>query len=577
MTKNKPSLLNNEWLVANHSSELCCTSQQTSLFTLKFPNLFDLYVFFAIIAFATFVHFGRIGASFDGISLSTDPAMYAAIAAAWARPEAFVADAVFSNPANFMTHVTPLVRLVAWLGEEHGNFGLAYLQLTGLSVFLHYFSFYLLGIFLFSCRWRAVIFTIIMGLVFWTPWGTHWGAGYLDYVPRNLFESFYALCLCLIPFGIKRPLLWPCLMAILGLLVYIHPVSALPAALGVWFSFLASKPEGTSWKRHIGWLVLTGCCFLLAISPYVCVYLGAPRMSLGHDDVAFMQQILRTRFDIEYAEYWYGMKMFFQQYTFLPVLPLAVCGTWVIHSHGDRITRQWCKHIWLWIAGTICVICLFLLDQIISQSLGRQHIEFDLIRVFRFFPFYAICLIFLGLHVLWHKKFSSTLSKKIMRFVCVGVVIGFFLGGQQDMVRSACDWYWNKLDENRFALSYKPVLERREMIDALKEYTQDKESIFFLAEDQSIRHSALRAETFCWKDACLMYYARSLPELRQWATIERALVANPENYIAIGLSTAPDYFLSDKIQDRARLLSEVGPIVWENARYILVRNTHKIP
>lgn len=539
----------------------------------------DLAAVAGMVLFAVLLHYGRMGASIDGVFLSTDSAMYASIAAAYGHPESFTHDFVYGEESQYMTHVTPLVQLVNWLADDDGNYGTAYLQVTGASVFLHYFAFYLLGILFFRQRWKALIFTVLMGLCFWTPWGTYWGAGYIDYTPRSLFNALYALFLCLYFRILEKPRWWPFFMAALGGLVYVHSISALPVAAGLWLGFAASRPAGSTWTRHAGRLLLCGLCFLATMTPYALVYLHASGVKLGPDDVAFMDHILRTRFDIEYAEYLYGMGKFLRQYTLLPVIPLALWGTWMIFRHGTPQEKLFGKHIWLWVAGVYVVILLFVLDQVISHALGRMHIEFDLVRVHRFLPFFAMCLIFLGANILWRRVATQAERPFWQRtaacLFCLGLVIGFFCGGQQDMARSALAWYWNRLDDARYEAAYGPLLRRAEMIRALDEHTRPGESIFFPGEDQAIRYNALRPLTYGWKDACLLYYAKGLAPLHEWERIEAALKSSPTAYIAVGLSTAPDYLLSERPQDRALLETEVGPVVWENARYVLVRNTHK--
>ena len=535
----------------------------------------DRWVLVGILCFAALVHFGRIGASINGVHLTTDPAMYASISAAYGHPEAFAEDFVYSNPAMFSTHITPLVQLTHFLVGADGNYGLAYLQLTGLSVFLHYAAFYLLGIVLFSQRWKALVFTTLMGLSYWVPWGTYWGAGYLDYTPRSLFNALYALYLCIGLALLRRPRWWPLFMVATGLLVYIHSISALAAVAGLWLSFAASRPEGVSWPRHLLWMFFCGCCFLATLLPYAAVYLHSSGISLGKDDIAFMRHILRTRFDIEYAEYWYGMKKFLKQYTLLPVLPLAGWGTWMIWKYGTPREKLLGKHIWLWIAGTCVVIALFILDQQIARIWERHHFEFDLIRVHRFFPFFAICLIFLGGNILLRKFSEPGWKRNAARVFYAGLVIGFFCGGQQDMARVSFEWYWNRLDPARYEAAYGPQLRRLEMVEALKSRTKPGETIFYPGEDQAIRYISLRPLTYGWKDACLMYYAKALPELRLWSHMETALDASPTAYIAEGLATSPDYLLSERPQDRNLLETLVGPVIWENSRYVLVKNMHK--
>lgn len=533
----------------------------------------DWWVLAGIFCVSVLVHVGRMGASINGVDLSTDPAMYASIAAACGQPEAFAGDFVFGAASLFSTHVTPLVKAVHWLAWD-GNYGLAYLRLTGVSVFMHYAAFYLLGVVLFRERWKALIFTVLMGLSYWVPWGTYWGGGYLDYTPRSLFNALYAVYLCVALSLLERPRWWPLFMAATGLLVYVHSISALAAAAGLWLSFAASRPKDSTWGRHLGWLVVSGCCFLAAMTPYALVYLHTSGITLGAEDVAFMRHILRTRFDIEYAEYWYGMGKFLWQYTRLPVIPLALWGTWMIFRHGTPRERLLGKHIWLWVAGTLAVIVLFVLDQQVSAALGRQHYEFDLVRVHRFFPFFAICLIFLGADILLRVARGGWRQRAARLFACA-LAVGFFCGGQQDMVRTSLLWYWNRLDAARYEAAYGPQLRRAAMVEALKRHTRPGESIFYAGEDQSIRYSALRPLTYGWKDACLMYYAKAIPRLRLWDRMETALASGPTAYIDAGLETGPDYLLSERPQDRALLEERVGPIIWENSRYLLVRNLHR--
>ncbi|MGN0009098.1 MAG: hypothetical protein ACI33N_05540 [Desulfovibrionaceae bacterium] len=143
------------------------------------------------------------------------------------------------------------------------------------------------------------------------------------------------------------------------------------------------------------------------------------------------------------------------------------------------------------------------------------------------------------------------------------------------MVRTSLLWYWNRLDTARYEASYGPQLRRAAMVEALKRHTRLGESIFYAGEDQSIRYSALRPLTYGWKDACLMYYAKAIPRRRLWDRMETALASGPTASIDAGLETGPDYLLSERPQDRALLEERVGPVIWENSRYLLVRNLHR--
>ena len=225
-----------------------------------------LFVVFLLVVSAVIQH-GRIGSSVNGVDLTTDPAMYAAMAAALDHPEAFARDDNFSDPALFDAHATIHMPLIRWLAQG-ADYGLAYLKLTGVHVFLHYLCFYLLGLTLLKKRWQAMLFTLLMGQVYWIPWGTYWGNGYPDYTPRSTFSALYAAYICVALAILNRPRWWPLFMAATGLLVYVHSISALPVALGFWLGFALRRPPGASRTRHAAWLVFCGLCFVAVMTPF---------------------------------------------------------------------------------------------------------------------------------------------------------------------------------------------------------------------------------------------------------------------------------------------------------------------
>ena len=538
-------------------------------------NRQDVLITLGIFCFALLMHFGRIGSSINGADLATDPAMYCSIAASIGNPEYFAQDFSFGDVSNFATHVTPLVRLVQWLSSHvtDGNCGLAYLSLTGFVVFLHYFAFYLLGRFVFGTPWKALLFSVLVSMCYWTPWGTYWGAGYQDYTPRVIFNGFYGLFLCALLSILQRPGWWPLLLFLLAGTVYIHPVSALPAAAGIWLSLAFSRQQGCSLAKHWLWICFAGLCFVIGILPYAATYLHSSGMVLSADEVSYMQEILRTRFDAEYAEFWQGMLKFYRQYTLLPVLPLALGATWLLLKRGSEKEKLLCRHIWLWIAGVYIVIALFLADQLVSADLGRVHLEFDLVRVHRFLPFFWMFLIFLGCNLLWRLAAEERLPHKgLCRLLCVAVCIGFFLGGLHTMAKVSLPYYWYALDKDRYEQAYAENLARSDMLKALQEMTRPGDTIFAPFEDQGIRYIAKRPLAWGWKDACYLYYAKNLPLLHKWEDILTELRESPTAYISTGAATGACYIVSKRKQDRELLEEQVGPVVWENSLYLLVKN-----
>lgn len=523
-------------------------------------------LFLAILS--VLVQYGRIGASVDGIALTTDPGMYASIFAAQNMPEAFTQDAVYSKASVLETYRVIQFPLMEALLEQ-GKYGLAYLKLTGVHVFLHYLSFYCLGLMLLKKRWQALFFTVIMGQTYWIPWGTYWGGGYLDYTPRSTFSALYGFLLCAVLATWNKERWWPVVLFAAGLMIYVHSISTLPVLVGLWLGYAALKPPKKTWTQHGLWMLVTGACGMLAIAPYVFHYLK-PTMALTAADMDIVQEAVRLRFDPEFTDYWTGIGNFFWQYTSLGLFPLGVAGAWYIHAHGTVEEKRRGLQVLLWSIGPLVMLGLFVLDKEWAAWRHVPSAQFDLIRALRFLPFFAICLTLMGLNVLFRTLDPTRVRAVWMaRILAVGVGVGFFLGGNSDLVRTSLLYYWNSAQPARYEAAYRVPLERKAMLQALMEYTPQGAKIFYPKEDEAIRHYAHRPLVFAWKDMASLYYGKFIPELREWVNIYKQLQSSPTAYIALAGQTGADYLLSDRPQDKD-LLSQAGEIVWESKTYVLV-------
>lgn len=532
---------------------------------------FDLFFCLTLLLLSIAIHVGRTGSAFNGVVLTTDAANYASMAAAGAHPEAFAKDDAFADPSVYGVHATVMVPLIRRLAED-GNYGLAYLKLTGAHVFLHYLTFYILGVVLLRVRWQAMLFTLLMGQVYWILWGTYWGNGYPDYTPRSTFEIFYALYVTTALAILRRPRWWPLFMGGIGLMAYVHSISTLPAALGFWLGFALHRPPNAGIIRHLTWLFFCGLCFLAVISPFMLKFLqsGPP---LSDDDVRLLRHILFTRFNPEFTHYWQGIGRFFLHYAKLPLFPAALAGAYVLYRWGDEKEKNILGQFGAWTLGVLGVATLFILDQETALRLGRHHYEFDLIRVLRFLVFFAICLTFMGVNTLWRITSSQRIrGGRPAALAWAGLFMALFLGGQQDMARQSLLWFWNRQNPARYEAAYGPDIRRAAMIEALKVHTKPGDAIFYPPEDQAIRHNALRSLVYGWKDASIFYYAKNVEALRRWERIHARLSSSPTAYVDMASESGADYALSNRPQDRS-LLERLGPVVWSNEGYLLVKLT----
>ena len=145
---------------------------------------------------------GRVGLSIRQFPfLSGDAANIASFSAAIDYPEFFENDTVLNSISNFAFYQTVHIPLIRVIENYVGNFGSAFLVLTGPVIFLHLIGYYLLGLHLFKDDdFLAFLLSISMGLIQFSFEVDSW-ALYFDPIPRVLFQA-------LIPFVLVMLLAW---------------------------------------------------------------------------------------------------------------------------------------------------------------------------------------------------------------------------------------------------------------------------------------------------------------------------------------------------------------------------------
>ncbi len=529
----------------------------------------DFFALVVLIGLSLVVHFGRIGASIDGTDLTTDACNYASMAAAMAHPDIFAHDPVYDNEEDYTIHATVVTYLVSMIAGGE-NYGLAYLQLTGIQFFLHHLTFYILGVFLLKQRWQAIAFTIIMGQVMWVEWGTFWGNGFLDHVPRSNFSTLYALFIVVALRILHTPRYWPVFMFAIGLMAYVHAISTLPTAMGFWLGFAACKPKDVSLKKHAIWMLITGCCFLIPLMPFALKFIR-PGLILSADDVTLLKEILRMRYNIGYTEYWQALGRFFFQFPRPVLFGVGLAGFVLLRRFGNEKEREQALQIMLWFAGVGICLAIFLLDKEIANATGRHSSLSNIIRTLRFTMFFATCLGFMLFNMLWRiASQKNMLSKGTAAFFWFMFIGGLFIGGQQDLLRTSALWFWNVLDSERYEQAYANNIRRAEMIKALQKYTEKDALIYHDSGDRAIRYKALRPLVYNWRDPSIYYFAKDIKGLRFWHYTQYRMMSSRTAFVDLAVESGADYVLSSRKSDRGAV-ARVGHIVWENAHYTLVK------
>ncbi len=514
------------------------------------------------------VHYGRIGASFEGTDLSSDVQHYASLAAAMKYPDVFAQDPALDEAEYYEVGATAATWLIPYL-TDGTNLGLAYLQLTGPQFFLHAIAFYLLGLVLLKKPWQSILFTMVLTQAYWMPWGTYWGNGYVDWLPRSTFEVFYAFFIICAFRILHTPRYWPYFMASIGLMVYIHSISTIPAAFGFWLAFALHRPQQSPMKQHLLWIFFCGLCFLAVISPFVIKFLRTG-ITLTPEDVSLMHETLVLRYNVEFTEYWAGLKDFLLRHILPPLFPVGIAGYWVLRTWGDKEEKQRALLFAIWTAAALFCAVLYFVDQEVARVLQRRPYEFEFVRVLRFWIFFAICLSFMGLHCLWKKIPDTPKARNILTGCFVILSLSLFLGGRPHKLINSLSWYWNSADEQRYQEAYAENIARTQMLDALEKYTPQGSLIFDPLGDRAIRYKALRAMVYNWKDCSIYYYAKDMEGLRFWYALQNQLKSSPTAYMDVAMQSKAHYLVSHRLQDK-EALEKLGSIVWQNASYILVK------
>jgi hypothetical protein len=252
--------------------------------------LADVLVILLFIVLSLALQLDRLGNGYPTVILAGDTGHIASFAAARRYPELFAGDEVLGTPETFRIYSTIHIPLVIGLQALLGNFGLAFSLLLGLHAFLHYLGYYWLGRHLFRHRSWALVLSLVSGGFIDTGLQDGWGL-FPDTYPRFTFQVIVPFILLLIFRWQAQPGRWPWIMAIAGLLTFVHPVSTPAWAAAFWLGFLPFLPDGWSLRKKGLQLAWLGMVLLAALLPFTFIYLssrgqgGSPAYDLAYSAI----------------------------------------------------------------------------------------------------------------------------------------------------------------------------------------------------------------------------------------------------------------------------------------------------
>jgi hypothetical protein len=226
---------------------------------------------FAVLAFGHFT--GRWDGTRPFPLLTGDAAHYASFAAARDHPDFFAGDELLSDPSNIALYASLPITVVRWLAPIAGDYGTAFVWLVGPHLFVQALGFYLLGCVLLRSRWWGFLLALILLPHVPLQSGEYWGV-HRDAQARFSFQAMLPFVLAAIVWWSERPARWLWPMAALGLMTFVHPVSAPAWGLAAWLGcgvlLPSSWPMGKRWR----WMAALAAVFAVPFAAYAARYLA---------------------------------------------------------------------------------------------------------------------------------------------------------------------------------------------------------------------------------------------------------------------------------------------------------------
>ena len=473
-------------------------------FTEKHLRLCDILIILTFLLFAIICHTGRTCAPPPIIDFTnSDAGNIACFSAGLDNQELFKGDMVLENPKNYSYYMTIHVPLIRAINKITGSYSEAFLALYGFQIFLLLTGFYFLGILLLKSRFWAVLLSFVIityGAVgVWTYWGL-----WTDPIPRDTFASLLGFLWFFVIYTHKSPKYWPILMGLAGLLVYVHPISALAIAFSIWFAYWWFVPKGWSNSRKIAYLFFCGIIFCIVAVPFIYNFVT----SLDHstsENPQLIRKIIeyRTPPGLSAVDFGWAIKKFlFTVMIGCPTVSLGIVGVLVLFSYSEWRKNSELKLILLWIAGGIVFLLFFLGGNIAFANIaGRVPILNNLIRNVRYIIPISLILFMMGV-VCIERNFQNWIGRRVVYLSIIVLMIYILnpLGIAKDFRAIPV------LGIKSLATGYKPKKSPlAEAITAVSKLTLPGSRILPInLEPLAIRYPAIRPVVWAYKDGAVL-------------------------------------------------------------------------
>jgi hypothetical protein len=513
---------------------------------------FDILVLSGFGLFALIFTLGRWSGITPFVFLDIDATYISSYAAALDHPGAFVNDYFLSVPSRVSAYFEILVPLIRFLNTLTGSYGNAFLVLLPLVIFCKLFGFYILGKRLFGNRGLGLLLALVTYPIVYSGAWDYWGIRN-DALPRNLFEVFLPWVILAAVSWINKPRRWVLLSALLGLLIYVHSISA-----GVIFTTLCIVyllcSRGPINQRLLV-ILLSIFCFAVVSAPFFYIYYTSQSASVTLpvsyvDSVKILNQI--------YGENHFQTLTIFAkvlvQLSLSGIVPLTLLA-YLYHKIVQKTKpTDNIKVLGVWIASIILVsVFLPALERLVDPWIKLSSIQMMLIRGLRYLPplMLIFCFeVFFGIQP-GQKEKSVLVGNAFGSIAIIAAFVMIISMNPQDhyFLRSV-----ECMASGRLTCPTQKELDGVDIISALDDYTSESDTILSVPPSEvkfntAIRFEALRCMGYSDSDMTRLNADPGLQiqianALEPWTALDNNEQSQSlDSYLALSREMKADYLI----------------------------------
>lgn len=545
----------------------------------KRPQIADALIITGFAIFSLLYTLGRWNGVIPFIYVGSDASYISSYAAALDHPGQFAADYFLSNQAHVSSYFALHIPLIRGLSRLTGSYGGAFLMLLPLAIFFKLLGFYLVGKRLLNSRGLALLLAVVTFPVVLTGAWDNWGL-IGDALPRNLFDIAFPWLIYWSVAWIARPKRWYLLALLLGLLVYVHSISAGTtfAVLTLVYLVLSPAPFG----KRLGQTALSALIFASAAAPFAIVYAtsfsSAATVPLPYADSL---AILLSVYGANHFNVLQIAGDLVVTLTRSGILPLALVAPLAALLMRKNLRSSAARTLAVWILGLVLVSIVGpYAERLLDPWLNMVSVQMMLVRGLRYLPPLLLLFAFLAFFDGERKiqlRFPALSAGAAVLLVaaCLGLNI---TANQQDPYvgrEVAC------LASGHLVCPTDAEKDAVDILAALDEYTTPDDTVLTVPPlnvtfSNAIRYQALRPMGYSKQDVTRMNDDPAQQQaisaaMKPWNALEHADEATRlQAYIDLAGEMHADYLIVQLSDFKKKALQGLEP-VYSNDTYALVK------